>query len=220
MARIPVQPSGPGSRPNSPPPWPFPVGPASSRRVGGSVLQDGAPSMACQEGLIAHPIPMPALRPAQRVPHGLGLRSVSKEIKRLFGFGFVFFFFSDSTPTQSTGYRRGRAKRRHGNKGGWVCAQSRFGAAQPKILIAPPAPSGGAGLASAWARPAAGAGGLWWPPGGGWRACPGLRRRSPPGGGGAIPGPRRLGARRLAGRALPGAWRCCFPLYFHRLTCK
>ena len=159
---------------------------------------------------------MPALRPAQRVPHGLGLRSVSKEIKRLFGLGFVFFFFSDSTPTQSTGYRRGRAKRRHGNKGGWVCAPSRFGAAQPRILIAPPAPSGGAGLASTWAGPAAGAGGgsggLLGRPAWRSRAAPcgagAVGRRwgvAPPGGPGAVPGPRRLGGCRLAGGALSGA---------------
>ena len=160
---------------------------------------------------------MPALRPAQRVPHGLGLRSVSKEIKRLFGFGFVFFFFSDSTPTQSTGYRRGRAKRRHGNKGGWVCAPSRFCAAQPKDLIAPPPPPPGEqgshqhGRGLRRAR-GGGSGGLLGRPAWRSRAAPcgagAVGRRwgvAPPGGPGAVPGPRRLGGCRLAGGALSGA---------------
>ena len=87
---------------------------ARIRRARASCKSRQASLPACED---AAPIPMPSLRPAQRVPQGLTLHSVLQIKKTLFRFGFVFFYFPDSTPRQSRGTEEGRAKRRHGNKG-------------------------------------------------------------------------------------------------------
>lgn len=101
---------GQGSGQNSPHPWPFPAGPASWGWVGRGVLQDGAPSLACEESSCA-PLSHAGTSPCPKSTPGPGSPFRLQRNKTLIWVGFcVFFLFRlHSGPVPGVPKRAGRS---------------------------------------------------------------------------------------------------------------